>query len=209
MEKEYKEIGKRIREIREKKRISQTEAARHANIARPYLSDLERGRTMPSINTLQLLSKALNCSISDFFITTEPKIEDCIIQESLYVPILKDIRADISMLSLSNQLGSIRVDKTKLSLDKEYFALQVKGDSMDKYFSNGDIILVERTSQVEDMDIAVVTINSELTTVKKVRIDDPNKIALVPCSNNPIYKTQLYNMSNIIIQGKFIAKVSQ
>ncbi len=59
------EIGKRIREKRKKKGMKQYELAKEANISNTYLSDIEIGRTNPSIRTLIKISKALkvDCSI--------------------------------------------------------------------------------------------------------------------------------------------------
>lgn len=59
------EIGKKIREERKKKNLKQQELAKMANISNTYLSDIEVGRTTPSIKTLMKISKALgvDCSI--------------------------------------------------------------------------------------------------------------------------------------------------
>ncbi|WP_432664274.1 helix-turn-helix transcriptional regulator [Wukongibacter baidiensis] len=58
-------IGKRIREERMNMGMKQYELAKEANISNTYLSDIEVGRTMPSIKTLMSISKVLkvDCSI--------------------------------------------------------------------------------------------------------------------------------------------------
>lgn len=60
-------IGKRIRDLRNAKGMKVTELARKAYISQPYLSDIEKGRTTPSIDKLTSLCKALNISLGDFF----------------------------------------------------------------------------------------------------------------------------------------------
>lgn len=59
------EIGRRIREERMRRNIKQFELAEQAGISNSFLSDIETGRTTPSIKTLKKLSKALgvNCTI--------------------------------------------------------------------------------------------------------------------------------------------------
>ncbi|SHJ92867.1 helix-turn-helix domain-containing protein [Paramaledivibacter caminithermalis] len=59
------EIGKKIREERKKRNLQQQELAKMADISNTYLSDIEVGRTTPSIKTLMKISKALgvDCSI--------------------------------------------------------------------------------------------------------------------------------------------------
>ncbi|MBO0995396.1 helix-turn-helix domain-containing protein [Bacillus sp. SD088] len=60
-------IGKRIRNLRESKKLKATELARKAFISQPYLSDIEKGKTQPSIDTLKAICNALEISIGDFF----------------------------------------------------------------------------------------------------------------------------------------------
>ncbi len=60
------EIGTKIREERIKKGLSQRVLARQAGISNTYLSDIEVGRTLPSVNTLLKISKALGKDISTF-----------------------------------------------------------------------------------------------------------------------------------------------
>ncbi|WP_254903774.1 helix-turn-helix domain-containing protein, partial [Clostridium tyrobutyricum] len=59
-------IGEKIKEERIKKGLKQYELAKKAGISNTYLSDLEVGRTAPSIKTLDKLSKALEVDIKIF-----------------------------------------------------------------------------------------------------------------------------------------------
>src|SRR5699024_12387959 len=49
------------------KEMSITELANKAFISRSYLSDIERGRTMPSLDKLNIICENLDISLSDFF----------------------------------------------------------------------------------------------------------------------------------------------
>lgn len=60
-------IGERIRNLREAKNLKVTELAKKAYISQPYLSDIEKGRTMPSIDKLKTICDALEISLSEFF----------------------------------------------------------------------------------------------------------------------------------------------
>lgn len=61
------EIGAIIRKIRLGKNITQKDLAKAANISNSYLSDIEKGRSNPSLKTLRGLAKALEVKINDFF----------------------------------------------------------------------------------------------------------------------------------------------
>ncbi len=58
-------IGNNIRQIRKKQNIPQIELAVEIGIDRAYLSEIENGKTNPTINTLYAIADALNTDISE------------------------------------------------------------------------------------------------------------------------------------------------
>lgn len=60
-------VGRRIREIRERKNLSQSAAAQRAGLSRNTLSLIERGQSSPTVSTLKQLAIALNVDINAFF----------------------------------------------------------------------------------------------------------------------------------------------
>lgn len=46
-------IGQRLRDIREAKNLSQSDIERATGLVRPYISRVENGHTVPSIETLE------------------------------------------------------------------------------------------------------------------------------------------------------------
>ncbi|WP_416147631.1 helix-turn-helix domain-containing protein [Salipaludibacillus sp. HK11] len=61
------QIGNRIKNLRKAKQLKSTELAKKAFISQPYLSDIEHGRTTPSLDRLQSICTVLEVSLSDFF----------------------------------------------------------------------------------------------------------------------------------------------
>lgn len=59
-------IGEKIKCERLKKSLKQYELAEKANISNTYLSDIEVGRTFPSLKTLDKIAKALQVDIKIF-----------------------------------------------------------------------------------------------------------------------------------------------
>ena len=56
-------IGQRLREIREAKNLSQDDIERSTGLVRPYISRVENGHTVPSIETLQKWAAALGMQL--------------------------------------------------------------------------------------------------------------------------------------------------
>lgn len=61
------DIGLNIKAVRFEKKLSQRQLASLAGISNTYLSDIEVGRTNPSLKTLQKLADALAVDIKDLF----------------------------------------------------------------------------------------------------------------------------------------------
>jgi transcriptional regulator with XRE-family HTH domain len=63
-----KRFGSRIRELRKAMDISQEEFADRCGFARSYMSRIERGGANPSLDAIEILSKALQVEIKDLFL---------------------------------------------------------------------------------------------------------------------------------------------
>ena len=64
-------IGTNIRRYRKAKNMTQKDLGRYIGISNTYLSDLEVGRTNPSIKTLKRIAKALEISYINLLQDTE------------------------------------------------------------------------------------------------------------------------------------------
>ncbi|PYE48674.1 helix-turn-helix domain-containing protein [Deinococcus yavapaiensis] len=58
-------LHERLRELRSERGLRLKDVAEMAGISVPYLSDLERGRTNPSLETLQTLAGAYSITVHD------------------------------------------------------------------------------------------------------------------------------------------------
>jgi transcriptional regulator with XRE-family HTH domain len=60
-------IGTTIRGYRLQKGMSQGDIEKHTGLLRCYLSRVENGHTVPSLETLQKIARALDLQLSEFF----------------------------------------------------------------------------------------------------------------------------------------------
>ena len=60
-------VGKRVKELRNKLKISQEELADIAELDRTYITSVERGKRNISIINVEKLANALQVSLSTFF----------------------------------------------------------------------------------------------------------------------------------------------
>jgi transcriptional regulator with XRE-family HTH domain len=60
-------IGDRLRELRQQKKSSQTDIEKRSGLLRAYLSRVENGHTIPTIETLEKWAKALEVPMYQLF----------------------------------------------------------------------------------------------------------------------------------------------
>jgi transcriptional regulator with XRE-family HTH domain len=76
-------IGRRIRQLRESRAMTQTQLKSRSLVSRSYLSRIESGQMTPSLGTLEKISEALGVGLNRFFIPEsngEALLEDPFIQ---------------------------------------------------------------------------------------------------------------------------------
>ena len=59
MKNEVLQFGKKLKEVRLKKKLSQGDVARKLGVHRSYISGLERGKRNPSLLTINKMAKAI------------------------------------------------------------------------------------------------------------------------------------------------------
>jgi transcriptional regulator with XRE-family HTH domain len=60
-------IGDRLRALREEKKLSQGDIEKRTGLLRCYVSRVENGHTVPAIETLEKLARALECPLYQLF----------------------------------------------------------------------------------------------------------------------------------------------
>ncbi|WP_432202371.1 LexA family protein [Staphylococcus warneri] len=150
------------------------------------------------------LAKALRVSPSYIMGIEEeqPQLETLSVKK---IPVVSKISAGLPIYSEENLIDYIYFATNKLNSDKEEFGLKVSGDSMDKIFQDGDIVVVEKDSVVENGQLGVVMINGYNATVKRIRYNG-DQIILIPESNNTNHYPQVYDKDDDVkIIGRVIA----
>lgn len=212
-------INEHIKNIRNKKGITTYKLAEMTGIPQSTISKIENGKRRIDSDSLQKITKALEIPISTIF-QDESSIEAEVLlvkESTVYdsinvnksnitnIPIVGTVRAGEPILAQENITGYSPVLNKFISRDKNYFYLRVQGDSMNQEFNEGDLLLIEQTDYIENGDIAVVLIDGQEATVKKV-IKNENMVTLIPMSTNPKYVPKMYDVvkDEIKIIGKVI-----
>ena len=183
----------------------------------PTVRDIVRGCT---ISTSSVVQHHLNMLEREGYIQRDPKVfrsirlverEQSVTRQ---VPLLGTIAAG-EPLPVPTPDTWVTVPEETVQLTEELirgregiYALRVKGSSMiDALIDDGDIVLMQQTSAVDDGDMAAVWLKRQQeVTLKKVYRDE-NRIRLQPANRQmePIYQ----DPDNVAIQGRVIGIIRE
>lgn len=105
--------------------------------------------------------------------------------------------------------GRLPIDPDLMGIvnPEEHFFLRVNGESMNNVVKNGAFALIHKQDMVEDGEIAVVLVNGYDATLKRFT-KKGDVVVLEPDSNDPSFKTQIYDKTTPIkILGKYVGKM--
>lgn len=168
------------------------------DISESLISKYLSGNAIARQRKLSILSEALNVNpvwLMGYNVPMENNIPtDELGNPVVDIPLLGFVKAGYDSLAQENWLGTIKVETSLVGTGSEYFALKVKGDSMAPVFLEGDIVIVHKQNDCENNQIAIVIINGEEGTIKKVRKTDSG-IILQPL--NPVYAPMVFTIDEI------------
>jgi repressor LexA len=97
----------------------------------------------------------------------------------LEIDILGTVAAGTPILSEENKDGSIKMSKSLLKKNRNYFALRIRGDSMEEAgIMDGDTVVIEKQDTVKNGEIAVVMLEDSVTL--KTFYRESSRIRLQP-----------------------------
>nr|DAT04985.1 MAG TPA: Repressor protein CI [Caudoviricetes sp.] len=200
-------FGNNLKKIRLDNDLTQEELAKKINTSRSNIANYENDKNMPSVDILEKMSKALNCSV-DFLLGKNDKQE--LNKFKYYMcPVYGRISAGQPNWAEECIEGRLPIDIELMNIvnPEECFFLRVNGESMNKEIQNGSYALIRKTDSVDDGDIAVVLVNGYDATLK-VFNRQGDFILLEPMSTDSSFKTQVYGKdTEIKIIGKYIGKM--
>ncbi|MGE5554036.1 MAG: transcriptional repressor LexA [Betaproteobacteria bacterium] len=198
-------VGRLIRELRKRQGWSQEELAHKVGLTRQQIYRIEVGETGTKLSTLKKLAEVLGVPASEFLDADDrlPPLPPGAIPvgEMIPIPIIGTIRAGEPILAVQNIEGYCPVTADEVA-GGEHFFLRVKGDSMiGARIQEGDLVLVRRQADVDDGDIAVVMVNDEEATIKRVYREN-GKWLLKP--ENPAMRPFVVDKRDVQIIGKVV-----
>lgn len=177
-----------IKALRKKHGLNQSQLAQRLNVTQATVSRWESGDILPDIEMVKSMAQMFNTS-TDALLENSNQVSS----RGVKIPVLGRVQAGIPIEAIEDILDYEEIEP-ELAEMGEFFGLQIKGDSMEPKFSEGDVVIVRRQPDVESGEIAVVLVNGDDATIKKL-VKHENGVSLV--AMNPSYTPMFYTNQEI------------
>ena len=200
-------LGQIIRAYREENSMSMDSFAKVSGLSKGYISQLENNVNpktgeppRPSVETIRKAAKGMFMTFDEVMdnldndikiVDDKPEVK--IVKKAIRVPVLGNVAAGIPIEAIENVIDYEEISE-ELAHTGDFFALKIKGDSMEPRICDGDVVIVRKQDYAESGDLVIVLVNGDSATCKKLA-KYPSGIRLIPF--NQAYEPLFYSNEEI------------
>lgn len=191
-------IGHKICSMRKKNNMTLKELAASAKISSSYLSDIEKGRSKPSVEKLLMLAKSLNTTPGyllneDFMMISEEKND--LMPFMANIPVLKDYEGEIDFKYADSKSGTAQTviidDLEQLS---GLFFFRARDNSMTgSRIKKDDLVLVKKHEHASSGSVALIWLPPNELFLRRLFKEGDN---IILQSDNPAFKPVIITPSD-------------
>lgn len=184
-----KTMSKNLKKYLKLYNVSRMQLSESLGISYSTVSDWINGNAYPRIDKIEMMANYFGINKSDL-------VEEDYNNETsaLKIPVLGNVAAGIPISAVEDILD---YEEVPISWQNqgEFFALRIKGDSMEPRMESGDVVIVKQQSDANSGDTVIALVNGDDATCKKLQKTD-NGIMLV--STNPKYLPMFFTKEDIV-----------
>lgn len=204
-------IGDRIRDLRKKKKIKQSELAKALCLSASTVGMYEQNRREPYLDTIIKIANYFEVSV-EYLIGIDDQsnltegdevlrsVAEFLKKDTIHhkkqgvkIPVYGKVAAGIPIDAITD-IEDYEEITEELAATGEHVALEIRGNSMEPRMMAGDVVIVRVQDSIETGEIAVVMVNGEEATCKRIK-KTSDGIMLI--SNNPAYEPMFYSNQEI------------
>lgn len=184
-----KTMSKNLKKYLKLYNVSRMQLSESLDISYSTISDWINGNAYPRIDKIEMMANYFGINKSDL-------VEENYNNETsaLRIPVLGNVAAGIPITAVEDILD---YEEVPISWQNqgEFFALRIKGDSMQPRMESGDVVIVKQQSDANSGDTVIALVNGDDATCKRLEKTD-NGIMLV--STNPKYPPMFFSKEDIV-----------
>lgn len=185
----------RLKELRKQRGISQTQFAKQFGVAQNTVSNWENENRVIDSETAAEIANFFDVTV-DYLLGRDSSLTEPLassVPGSKWIPVLGTVPAGVPIEAIEDILDYEEITP-KMAAQGEFFALKIKGHSMEPKISEGDVIIVKKQDDCDSGDIAVVMVNGDEATVKRIK-KEPGGIMLIP--SNPAFEPMFFTNDQV------------
>ena len=171
----------------EKYKMTRYDLCDRLGISYMTVSDWINAKKYPRIDKIEMMARIFNVQKADLVEEHKPK------KHPFRIPVLGSVPAGIPLETVEDIIDWEEIPEDMARLG-EFFALRIRGTSMEPRIREGDVVIVRQQERVENGEIAVVRINDDEATVKKF-YDTGSGVMLVGL--NPAFEPLTYTPEEV------------
>lgn len=185
----------RLRELRLSRGLTLQQVADYVGLQKAAIYKYEHGLTVnPKRSLIEKLAVLFQVSPSYLLGINDDEEKSDSVTKGVRIPVLGNVAAGIPITAVTDVEDWEEIPE-KLASSGTYFALRIKGQSMEPRIKDGDVVIVRQQSDVDTGDVAIVLVNGDEATVKEVKKLDTG-IMLIGW-NTAVYSPRFYSAKDI------------
>ena len=187
----------RIIEARNAKGWTQSDLAKAIGTTQQQIARYESGTNDVKSSVLMRMSRALGVSVS--YLLGLPDDPESVFEarpsKSHRVPVVGRIAAGEAREAIEQSNRTHPVPDELYTGNENSVWLEVSGNSMNRLFPDGSLVLINRSAEVKNGDVAAVFVNGDDVTLKRVYLEN-GVVRLHPESYDPEYSDRVIDGSD-------------
>ncbi len=158
---------------------------------RYYIHDMDRKGYPLKREYLEIIAADLGTTVEYLNEETDDPRPDR--EEGVKIPVLGEVAAGLPIEAVENIVDWENIT-SQMARGGDYFGLVIKGRSMEPRMVAGDVVIVRKQETCENGQLAIVAVNGDRATCKKVMLENDG-LRLV--SINPLFPDQVYSKAAV------------
>lgn len=186
------QFPEKLKSLRRDYGITQVDLAEKLGISKSTLAMYETNKREPNYETLMRIGQFFCVSV-DYLLGTEHLRPENMSPKGVKIPVLGRVQAGIPIEAVEEILDYEEIP-AKLAATGEFFALKIRGNSMEPRIYENDVVIVRKQEALANGEVGIVMINGDEATCKKVSIHQEG-ISLI--SLNPAFDPMFFTKREV------------
>ena len=203
-----------LKKLRAEKNMSQAALASELNAGVSTVASWEVGKRFPSRDNMEQLADIFNVDLAYLYGESEVRQRVHIDNDgnamvplgtsAKVIPVLGRVAAGIPINAVTEIIDTEEIPED-MAKTGDFFALQIKGDSMEPRICDGDVVIVRQQEDADSGDIVIAMVNGYDATCKRL-VKYAKSLALV--SLNSKYEPMMFTEEEVATKPvRIIGKV--